>query len=112
MNKYWDFKPITPMTKKGDFIYQCQKMYEMDSDPLKLGKCKAFFYTGNDTSKFREPRLVLGPQWYYPVAEIIIVNTISILVMIFGNHARFKVTIAIGIFLLIVQNLLFLYFTF
>jgi hypothetical protein len=112
MNKYWDFKPITPMPKKGDFIYQCQKMYEMDSDPSKLGKCRAFNYTGNDTSKFREPRLVLGPQWYYPVAEIIIVNTISILVMIFGNHARFKVTIAIGIFLLIVQNLLFLYFTF
>ena len=84
----------------------------MDTDPFTLGKCRAFNYTGNEESKFREPRLILGPQWYFPLVELIIVNTVSILVMIFGNHARFAATIGIGITILVSQNLCFLYFTF
>ncbi len=75
-----------------------------------MGKCKVLNYTGNQYSHFREPRIVLGPQWYYPAAEIILVNAISILVMIYGNHKRFEATYVLGIMFIIIQNMSFIYF--
>ena len=62
-SKYWDFQAIKQkqIPQRGDFVDECQRLYDMDSDPSKLGKCRAFNYSGNQESKFREPRLILGP---------------------------------------------------
>jgi hypothetical protein len=72
-----------------------------------MGKCRTYNFTGDSDSILREPRIVIGPQWYYPLIELILVNVISINTMIFGKHSRYAWTLGIGIFILFIQNLSF-----
>jgi len=71
--------------QKGDFIDQCMKAYTADPDPSLYGNCRALWYSGSQETPSQEPILTFGPQWWCPLLELLIVNTVAALFMHFGN---------------------------
>ena len=63
------------------------KAYTDDPDPRFYGKCRALWYSGSQTTPSQEPIVTFGPQWWYPLLELTVVNTVAALVMHFGNFA-------------------------
>jgi hypothetical protein len=61
------------------------KAYNADPDPSFYGKCRVLWYSGTQETPSREPIVTFGPQLWYPLLELTIVNTVAALVMHFGN---------------------------
>lgn len=52
----------------------------------------------------------MGPEWWFPLLELVIVNTITILVIHFGSYSDHIWALAVAILLLVIQNFIFLAF--
>ena len=67
-------------SREPDIIEQCAKAYTENPRPRKLGKMYAFWY-----NKKNEPRIVIGPDFWFSLLELALVNGICGLILNSAN---------------------------
>jgi hypothetical protein len=85
-------------------VDRCIDAYHKDPRPRKLGFTYCFWYNQDN-----EPLIVIGPDWYFSLLKILLVNGIvSAILFSFKWTGIEKVFKQIGILLLVFENLAFM----
>lgn len=67
-----DKQALGPKPKKRDFIDDAKDYQQKNPRPWKLGNMYCMWYNSQN-----QPRIVLGPDWKYSLAELFIINSIA-----------------------------------
>ena len=80
----------------SDIIEACQQAYQDNPRPMKLGKMYCFWYDSKN-----RPRIVVGPDWYFSLFEIILVNGIcsAVLYPAYGRGLTSVFLLGLGVVL-------------
>jgi hypothetical protein len=90
--------------KQTDFVTECKRWYDADPRPYRLGNYRCFFYN----KLTNEPRLVLGPDWGFSLAEMLLINGVCGYFLYTANTDEHMILFNVGMLLLLFQNLAFL----
>jgi hypothetical protein len=86
-----------------DIIEEAKSNFAKNPQPRKLGNLYCFWYNSQN-----KPRIVIGPDWKYALAELIMVNTVSLLILYFIDKGEHLIMCIVGLLLLLIQNISFI----
>ena len=69
--------------RQPDIIEQCAQAYIENPRPRRLGKLFVFWYNSQN-----EPRIVVGPDFYFSILELVLVNGILGLILASANNTN------------------------
>ena len=90
-------------SREPDIIEQCAKAYTENPRPRRLGKMYAFWYNSKN-----EPRIVVGPDFWFSLLELALTNGIIGLILNTANSGSTMWVLYAGLGILIFHDVAFL----